>query len=191
MQNHIFGTVDGLEGFDQTVHGPRSTWMVTSSGIIFRSIRAQNFRIYSVSSGGGKPTSISLAFVIHQRLEIFSFLRIHGVDQGLVAIAQSTLHQSGAWSIPPNPAKVRSGMYSGWNRCIFAAFVHHDKKTPFGGMKKRPRLFQSGRVLTRYHPGFSLRLPGGRPSSDLNKAHTRWALTVQPLRVCFRTAAPG
>ena len=36
-----------------------NTWTVTSSGIMFRSIRARR-KSYSVSDAAGKPTSISL-----------------------------------------------------------------------------------------------------------------------------------
>ena len=139
VQNHIFGTVDGLEGFfDQMFTGLHQhlDGHVVRDHISFDQ-GAQNF-VFRFR-GGGEAYFDFLEANIHQRLEIFQlFFQIHGVDQGLVAIAQiHAAPDGGMVDYLVRPSAV-GNVFRMERNVFFAAFVHHDKKLLSGGMKKTP-----------------------------------------------------
>ena len=74
------------------------TWMVTSSGIRFCSMRARR-NSYSVSEAAGKPTSISLNPILTNNLKNAIFCsRLMGITNAWLPSRRSTLHQIGAFS---------------------------------------------------------------------------------------------
>ena len=75
-----------------------STWIVTSSGIRFCSIKALK-NSYSVSDAAGKPTSISLNPIFTKSLKNSIFCsRLIGITSAWLPSRRSTLHQIGAFS---------------------------------------------------------------------------------------------
>ena len=74
------------------------TWMVTSSGMRFCSIKVRQ-NSYSVSEAAGKPTSISLKPISTKTLKNSNFSsRLIGVINAWLPSRKSTLHQIGGLS---------------------------------------------------------------------------------------------
>src|SRR6478735_4847921 len=122
-----------------------STWIVTSSGMRFSSIRRRR-KLNSVSAADGKPTSICLKPTRTSRSKnsIFSSIDI-GCGRAWLPSRRSTEHHSGAW-VSVWSGQVRSGRETGGNGRYFEREVGCILKKEKVGNGKWLRLKMGGPV---------------------------------------------